>query len=267
MNRRIRWSVEQGCRARLCSVIVVLAASAIFGCQQSNTTAIVGTNGNAQDSAAEFELALGDLLFQDLDCGPTCDAIETVTRGVDGCHLSHIGLVVDRLTAAEQSAAHDALSRSDADWFVLEALSAGVILTPLPDFLARSKDDAGNPKVLVGRLLAAHQPLIPGAVARGLRYLGTPYDEYFEMDDATLYCSEMIYLIFTPAPGARPIFELSPMTFKSPTTGAYFPAWVQYFERLDHPIPEGQSGINPAGISRAPVLRVIHAYGQPDRSN
>jgi len=243
---------------------VVPAFLIIAGCQRPRAGA---STKSERESPPDFELALGDLLFQDLDCGPTCDAIEAVTSGIDGYNLSHIGLVVDRLTAAEQVAAHEALSRSDADWFVLEALSAGVILTPLPDFLARSKDKAGNPKVLAGRLLAAHQPVIPGAVARGLGYLGTPYDEYFEIGDDALYCSEMIHLVFTPAPGERPIFELTPMTFKSPTTGAYFPAWVQYFERLDQPIPEGQPGINPAGISLAPVLRVIHAYGQPDRSH
>ncbi len=247
----------------LLNIVLVIASAMTIGCSAGRR---VGVENNAHPSTGAFKHRTGDLLFQDLDCGPTCDAIEAVTHGVDGYHLSHIGLIVDRLTAAEYSATHNVLTRSDADWFVLEALSVGVILTPLPDFLARSQDTSGNPKVIVGRLVPAHQPLVPGAVERGLSYLGTRYDDYFEMGDDALYCSEMIHYIFAPMPGGRPIFELAPMTFRSPETGEFFPAWVQYYQRLGRPIPEGEPGINPAAISRAPVLRVVHAYGQPDRS-
>lgn len=264
MLRRNSCIAERRGAIRLCTIATLLVCVAGFSCERPRNGAADSTR-REQIAPSDFELALGDLLFQDLDCGPTCDAIEAVTQGVDGYHLSHIGLVVDRLTAAEHSASHDALARSDADWFVLEALSAGVILTPLPDFLARSEDASGNPKVMVGRLLPAHQPLVPGAVERGLSYLGTRYDDYFEIGDDALYCSEMIYLIFATAPDGRSIFELAPMTFRSPESGAFFPAWVQYYQRLGRPIPEGKPGINPAAISRAPVLRVIHAYGQPDR--
>jgi uncharacterized protein YijF (DUF1287 family) len=40
-----------------------------------------------------FDLKPGDILFQDLDCGDTCDAIEAVTDGVNGSELSHIAVV------------------------------------------------------------------------------------------------------------------------------------------------------------------------------
>ncbi len=36
----------------------------------------------------------GDLLFQDLDSSPVCDAIELVTPGYKGANFSHIGIVV-----------------------------------------------------------------------------------------------------------------------------------------------------------------------------
>ena len=39
----------------------------------------------------------GDLLFQDIDCGGLCDAIEKVTAGVKGYHFSHVGLVYKKL--------------------------------------------------------------------------------------------------------------------------------------------------------------------------
>ena len=41
-----------------------------------------------------FKLQEGDLLFQDLDSSPLCDAIELVTPGYNGANFSHIGLVV-----------------------------------------------------------------------------------------------------------------------------------------------------------------------------
>jgi hypothetical protein len=36
----------------------------------------------------------GDLLFQDLDSSPLCDAIELVTPGYNDANFSHIGLIV-----------------------------------------------------------------------------------------------------------------------------------------------------------------------------
>ena len=42
----------------------------------------------------EFQLKEGDLLFQDLDSSPVCDAIELVTPGYKGANFSHIGIVV-----------------------------------------------------------------------------------------------------------------------------------------------------------------------------
>ena len=41
-----------------------------------------------------FKLQEGDLLFQDLDSSPICDAIELVTPGYHGSNFSHIGLIV-----------------------------------------------------------------------------------------------------------------------------------------------------------------------------
>ena len=38
-----------------------------------------------------FKLKNGDLLFQDLDSSPLCDAIEKVTSGFNNLNFSHIG--------------------------------------------------------------------------------------------------------------------------------------------------------------------------------
>ena len=47
------------------------------------------TNKNQITNEALTTLKEGDLLFQDLNCGELCDAIETVTQGVDGKDFSH----------------------------------------------------------------------------------------------------------------------------------------------------------------------------------
>ena len=44
-------------------------------------------------SCKAYKPQTGDLLFQDMDCGPMCDAIEAVTQGAEGAKFSHIGIV------------------------------------------------------------------------------------------------------------------------------------------------------------------------------
>ena len=41
------------------------------------------------------ELQVGDIVFQDLDCGPPCQAIEAVTSGYKGAQLSHNGIITE----------------------------------------------------------------------------------------------------------------------------------------------------------------------------
>ena len=41
------------------------------------------------------EFKAGDLIFQDLQCGPLCDAINAVTKGYQGKDFSHVAIVVN----------------------------------------------------------------------------------------------------------------------------------------------------------------------------
>lgn len=202
-----------------------------------------------RSNEADFALQPGDLLFQDIDCGPLCDAIETVTRGVDGAQFSHVG-IVSRIDTSEP--------------MILEAVSAGVVETPLSSFLDRSHDAQGRPKVLVGRMTEPHDALIPDAIEVARRYMGLPYDSVYVMEDSSFYCSELVYEAFRLANEGEPIFPLAPMTFRDPRTGETFGPWVDYYEELAVPIPEGEPGLNPGGISRSPGLRIVHAYGRPE---
>ena len=187
----------------------------------------------------------GDFLFQDLDCGPTCDAIEAVTWGVDSVKFSHIGFVVN----------------DGGEWKVLEAISKGVVLTPIDEFLNRSFDANGNPKVWVGRLKSEYNKLVEKSIETIPEYLGMEYDDEFIYNNDKYYCSELIYDIFKNANNGKPVFNLEPMTFKSLKSGEYFPVWIDYYKKLDFPIPQDSLGINPAGISRSEKIEIVKKLG------
>jgi hypothetical protein len=204
----------------------------------------LAANTMAAQSHERFHFENGDLLFQDLDCGPLCDAIEAVTEGVDGREFSHVGLVYLR----EDSV------------FVIEASGADVHLTPMGQFLARSRDSMGRPKVVVGRVKKKYQRLREAAVAFAVSQAGTPYDAAFLYDNGKYYCSELVYDAFKQANGGSPFFRLSPMTFRDPSTGRTFTAWEQYYVALQIPVPEGQPGCNPGGLSRSPRIRIVHRF-------
>ena len=222
------------------TLLLLSISVAVFGCSQTNFR---------EDSS--FALRPGDLLFQDLDCGPLCDAIEKVTTGFQGANFSHVGVV----------------ARDDGgNSVVIEAVSSGVEVTPLQTFLDRSFDARHRPKVVVGHLKKPYRHLIPSALKKALALKGKPYDKVFAIDNKAYYCSELIYEIFLRANDNSPVFVLQPMTFKNPDTGETLAAWEEYFSELGVSIPEGQPGINPGGISRSPVLAIVHKYGTISKS-
>lgn len=200
--------------------------------------------------AGSFELEPGDLLFQDSDCGPMCEAIEKVTTGYKGANFTHVGI---------------AAKNADGDIVVIEAVSAGVKVTDLDAFLNRSTDDEGKPKVVVGRLKKRYRHLIAPAIEASLELKGKPYDKVFAIDNDAYYCSELVYVAFLKANGGEPVFKLQPMTFNDPDTEELFSVWKDYYADLGVPVPQGRPGLNPGGISRSPVLNIVHRYGRVSR--
>jgi len=201
-----------------------------------------------KESPDTFSLREGDLLFQDSDCGPFCTAIEKVTFGHKGAKFSHIGLVIKE---------NDKLK-------VLEAISAGVVLTPIDTFLNRSFDTNKKPKVVVGRLVSDKKTLIPQAIEFTKDQRQKEYDDVFDITNDKYYCSELIYDAFKYANEGNPLFDLQPMTFLDPETEETFPIWKEYFDNLGTSIPEGKLGLNPGGISTSPYIELIYFYGKPD---
>jgi len=196
-----------------------------------------------------YQAEKGDFLFQDLDCGPTCDAIEAVTWGRDSAKFSHIGFVVE----------------NKGELRVLEAISKGVVLTPISEFLARSADSNGSPKVWVGRVKNKYEPILNNVFSIYKKYLGIDYDNEFIYNNGKYYCSELIYDIFKEANNGQPFFSLEPMTFKSIKTGEFFPVWIDYYKKMNIPIPQDSLGINPAGISRSKKIEIVKRIGKVQR--
>ncbi len=199
-----------------------------------------------------FQFQEGDLLFQDSDCGAFCEAIEAVTEGVNGYEFSHVGLL---------------MKDKNGELKVMEAVYAGVVLTPLDTFLNRSFDAEGKPKVVVGRLKPEYQSLIPNAIDFIHSKMNATYDYVFNIENDSFYCSELIHLAFQSANKQQPIFETPKMTFKTPNTDSTFAVWKTYFEDLQQPIPEGEIGLNPGSMSRSPYLEIVHEYGKPSSGN
>ncbi len=189
----------------------------------------------------EIILSDGDFIFQDLD-GPLCEAIEGVTDGYDGYDFSHVGLV----------------KKTKNNIWVGEAISMGVVWTPLSEFIQRCEKE-GTPQLLVMRLKNDYRDRIPQA----LRFIdekeGQAYDPFYVYGDDKYYCSELLYDAF--ALSDSPLFSLRPMTFKTPDGKAFHPAWIEYFSERDRDIPEGQPGINPGGMSTSPYLKPIFVMG------
>lgn len=182
------------------------------------------------------KLKEGDLIFQDLDCGPLCDAIEAVTEGYQGKDFSHVGIVVI----------------INNELRVVEAIGAKVQSNSIDSFFMRSP----NPdKYLAMRLIPEYQNRIPKACAYAISTIGKPYDDRFIMNNDSLYCSELIFHAFEQK--NEDLFALQPMTYKDPSSNHFFKAWIEYYKTLHSFIPEGLMGINPGLISRSPYLVVI----------
>lgn len=182
-----------------------------------------------------IQLKDGDFIFQSMNCGELCDAINQVTEGYKGIDFNHMGMIVvqnDRV-------------------LVLEASGSNVKLTPLETFKSYT-----NQTMYVGRLKKRFQKLIPSAIEFGLQQLGKPYDVAYLYNNGSYYCSELIYDCFLYAK-EKPFFKLYPMTFKAPDSNEYFKAWAEYYQKLNIEIPEGKPGCNPGGISTSKKIKIL----------
>lgn len=193
-------------------------------------------NTNAQ--APKTLLKEGDLVFQDLDCGPLCDAIEAVTEGYKGRDFSHVAIIIkenNRLRA-------------------VEAIGTEVRSISIDSLFLRTPS---KNKYLIMRLNDEYQHLSKNISKNSLKYIGKKYDDRFIMNNDSLYCSELVYEVFNASIKHEQIFHLQEMTYKEPGTDKFFQAWIDYYKSLNSFIPEGLPGINPGLISRSAYLHIV----------
>jgi hypothetical protein len=178
----------------------------------------------------------GDLIFLDLDCGETCEAVARVTAeqlGVAGPALSHVALIV---AGGAQPRAVEAWPRD------------GVVERPVAEIVARVRGGEGQPRGFwLGRLRPEHRALGQAAAAAARRYLGRPYDDLFLPDEGRLYCAELVLRAFARAGGEGLPIRWLPMRFGRPGSPERA-AWERYYRRLGHAVPEGVPGVSPLGI-------------------
>lgn len=183
----------------------------------------------------------GDLLFQENDNGEFNKAVSKVTEGYGGMKINHVGLIE---------------KKDDGKLYIIESKTK-VQEIPLSEFLNRSMDENGNPKVLIGRLIPKFQNLIPSAINFASKQIGKPYNDSFNAEDTnSFYCSQLIYEAFKYANNGVPFFKTSRMTFKEPGTDETYPVWLDYFRKLHIPVPEGKSGTNPGALSKSESLEI-----------
>lgn len=188
-----------------------------------------------------YQPQVGDILFQDGSKNDFNDAVKNVTQSWDGRHFSHCGVV----------------AQIGDSILVIEAIDAGVVLTPFDKFLDRNRDSKGNPKVVIGRLNDSLRNCIPAGIEYAKTKLGAGYDHAFSFVNDKYYCSELVYFMFKHK--GKYVFDTNKMTFKN-ASGEFDKGWVEHFKKINAPIPERKEGINPGGISKSDKIKIVKVY-------
>ena len=184
-------------------------------------------------SGSQIKLQSGDLLFRGASSDNISEAIDKVTQTSAATHFSHVGMV----------------EVLDSGIFVLHASPVGgTCEVSINEFLHPEGDSV---TVVAYRLKDQWQAGIPDAIKKAKQLLGKPYNFSYILSDTAHYCSEFVYLAFAD----DSVFEMNPMTFKDPKTGDFFPAWVEYYQKMGLEIPEGLPGCNPNGLAASTKLK------------
>lgn len=183
----------------------------------------------------------GDLLFQVTKNSGMSSAIRAATGGNGAVNFTHTAIVVGKNPADS----------------VLEATSeGGVRIIPLERFLENSEQIDGHPLVVAMRVKGECD--ITAAVKRARSHIGKEYDYAFDAKNDKFYCSELVWASYLKKDDT-PIFSSQPMNFRD-HTGQMPRYWVELYERLGQPIPEGQPGTNPNDLSKEEILEEVYRW-------
>ena len=188
-------------------------------------------------------LNTGDFIFVASENSDFEKSIIEVTKAENKAeNYSHVGMV----------------NVTDTGIFVIEAVpQKGVIYTNFQEFKSENKNS------VLYTLKPNYQKYATAAISRACSHLGKGYDYAFDLTNDLYYCSELVYDAYAYATDNPHFFETPDMTFKKEGTEEMLPYWIQYFEKLQIPIPEGKPGVNPTGLSHSDKLMKQCDYLSP----
>jgi hypothetical protein len=169
---------------RKSAVLAILFSVVLGACRQGAHLGVpVRGEGDVTQASAlvgnsnvPYELREGDIYFQSLPHNPLIDAIE----GSSDSPFSHCGI----------------LHQHDDAWVVIQAIGP-VRETVLASYIAQGRDQ----RYAVFRLKEPYRAQIPALIEAAQKYEGRPYDIHYDLDDAAIYCSELIYKAFHTTTG------------------------------------------------------------------
>jgi hypothetical protein len=181
-------------------------------------------------------LTSGDLVFVASVNSDFEQSIAEVTKTDNALNFTHVGII----------------DVTDTGVFVIEAApEKGVIYSGFQEFIEENR----NGVLYIASLKPEYKKYTDDAIRRACTHLGKGYDYAFDFENDLYYCSELVYDAYAHASGDQNFFETPDMTFKKEETDETLPYWIEYFEKLNIPVPEGKPGINPNGLSRSQKLR------------
>ena len=146
------------------------------------------------------------------------------------------------------------VDEQDSLWVIDATIKHGVDRHPFGVFLSDfTLKDGRYPILDVMRL--QDNASVNKYVDNAKTYCGREYDMHFLPDNDAQYCSELVRNSYTTSTGVY-IFSESPMNFKN-AEGEFPPYWVELFELLGEPIPQGVMGTNPQEMSQEQSLKRV----------
>jgi len=208
----------------------ILAVLALTACGRQSAPVI--------DSVFDTTIQTGDLLFVGIpldytlnDTADMADAIVSATGDSNQLNFIHVAILeVD----------------PDTTWVIDATIKRGVCRYPLDTMMTDFRlKDGSYPEFVVMRL--RDNSNVDVYVEKSKTYIGRRYDQWFLPDNEEQYCSELVRNAYCDSDNNY-WFAEAPMNFKS-SDGTFPPYWVQLFERLGQPIPQGVRGTNPKDMS------------------
>ena len=214
----------------------------LFSCRNSSSKEI-----NEVQLNDSLSIQNGDLLFVGLpldyqltDTASMDQAISDATAISDEINYIHVAIME--------------VDENDSLWIIDATIKHGVDRHPFGEFLSDfTLKDGTYPQLVVMRL--QENADVNKYVENAKTYCGREYDMHFLPDNEAQYCSELVRNSYTTSTGTY-IFSESPMNFKS-ADGTFPPYWVELFDLLGEPIPQGVMGTNPNEMSQEQCLKRV----------